>query len=60
MVQGYSQTQAGINDFQSKLIQSSQFHDVNLLFATNRKIGNMSVMDFKIAMQLHDDQKERP
>ena len=54
MMQGYAQTHAGINDFQTRLIQSNRFHDVDLKFATKRKIANMPVMDFKIVSQLSE------
>jgi len=55
IIQGYAKTNAGINDFQARLIQSTRFHNVDLKFVTKRKIANMSVMDFKIAFQLNDD-----
>ena len=52
IIQGYAKTNAGINDLQSRLIRSSGFHNVDLKFATKRRVANMSVMDFKIASQL--------
>ena len=54
MVQGYARAHAGINDFQARLIRSKRFHDVDLRFATKRKIANMPVMDFKIVLQLSE------
>ncbi|MCK5013309.1 MAG: PilN domain-containing protein [Candidatus Omnitrophica bacterium] len=53
MIQGYARTHSGVNDFQTRLIQSSRFHDVDLRFATKREIANMPVMDFKIVSQLN-------
>ncbi len=53
IVQGYARTHAQINDFQTRLIRSPQFHDVNLHFATGRQIARKPVMDFKIAMKMH-------
>jgi Tfp pilus assembly protein PilN len=57
-IQGYAQSHAGINDFQESLIRSKRFHDVDLKFATNRKIANKSVMDFKMALQLSDGEED--
>jgi len=51
-IQGYAESHALINDFQVRLIQSAQFHDVDLKFATKRKIANMPVIDFEIVSQL--------
>ena len=55
IIHGYVQEYTGINDFQTRLIQSSRFYDVDLKFATKRKIANRTVMDFKIALQLSPD-----
>lgn len=52
IISGYAEANAGINDFQARLIQSPGFHDIDLKFATKRKIAGMSVMDFKIASRL--------
>jgi len=52
IIQGYAKTNADINDLQARLIRSSGFHNVDLKFATKRRVANMSVMDFKIASQL--------
>ena len=59
-VQGYAWTNAGINELQACLIRSPLFHDVDLKFATSRKIADKSVMDFKIALQLDDNKREAP
>ena len=56
-IQGYAETHAGINDFQARLIRSERFHDVDLKFATKRKIAKMSVMDFKIVSRLNGYQE---
>lgn len=52
IIEGSAQTHADINAFQTGLIRSSRFHDVDLMFATNRKIANMMLVDFKVAFQL--------
>ena len=57
IIQGYAKNNASINDFQSRLIRSSEFHNVDLKFATKRRVANMSVMDFKIASQLGDSRE---
>ena len=57
VVQGYAKTHAEINDFQARLIRSSRFYNVDLQFATQRKINSVPVMDFKIAMRLYDDRR---
>ncbi|MCB9747411.1 MAG: pilus assembly protein PilM [Candidatus Omnitrophica bacterium] len=51
-IQGYAQTSTGVNDFQSRLVRSAIFNEVNLQFATKRKIFNMEVTDFKIISKL--------
>ncbi len=58
MIQGYARMHAGMNDLQARLIQSSLFHDVDLKFATKRKIAGISVMDFKIVLQLYNEREE--
>ena len=60
MIQGYARTHAGINELQTRLIRSSMFHGVDLKFATNRKIANRPVMDFKIALRLYNNKGEAP
>jgi len=59
IIQGYAKTNAGINDFQSRLIRSPGFHNVDLKFATKRRVANMPVMDFKIASQLGSGEEVR-
>ena len=54
-IQGYAQTSASVNDFQSKLVRSKTFQAVNLEFATKRRIFNMEVTDFKIVSQLKQE-----
>ena len=51
-IQGYAEQGSSVNDFQSSMVKSKVFHDVNLQFATKRKIFNMEVTDFKIVAQL--------
>ena len=48
MIRGYSRTNSEINDFQSRLIRTPGFHDVDLNFATKRFTGKQSVVDFKL------------
>jgi Tfp pilus assembly PilM family ATPase len=54
IVEGSAQTHADINDFQTGMIQSSYFQDVDLMFATKRRVANMEMVDFKIASRLGD------
>jgi len=51
-IQGYGETSASVNTFQSNLIQSSTFSNINLQFATKRRISGFDVTDFKITSQL--------
>lgn len=51
-IQGYAQTGTSVNNFQSTLVRSPVFSEVNLEFATKRKIFNMEVTDFKITSKL--------
>lgn len=51
-IQGYSQTSSAVNNFQQKLVGSDIFSEVNLQFATKRRIFNMDVTDFKIVTSL--------
>ena len=51
-IEGYAQTSSSVNEFQSNLVKSEYFNEVNLQFATKRKIIKMEVTDFKIVCQL--------
>ncbi len=53
-IQGYAQTSSSVSQFQKGLVESSVFQDVNLVFATKRKIFNMEVTDFKLICHLAD------
>lgn len=57
-IQGYAQTGSSVNDFQRKLVRSTVFGDVNLQYATKRKVFNMDVTDFKIDFKLTQMEKE--
>ncbi|HBR14544.1 MAG TPA: hypothetical protein DD723_03240 [Candidatus Omnitrophica bacterium] len=52
VIQGYGETSVSVNDFQANLVKSSVFKEINLEFATKRRIFNMDVTDFKITSQL--------
>ena len=51
-VQGYAQAATSVNNFQAGLVKSAAFAEVNLEYATKRKIFNMEVTDFKISFKL--------
>lgn len=51
-IQGYAQTSSSVNIFQKNLVRSSVLKDVNLQFATKRRIFNEDVTDFKIMAKL--------
>ncbi len=53
-IQGYAQSSAGVNAFQAALVNSPVFKELNLEFATKRKIFNVDVVDFKIVAQLKE------
>lgn len=52
--QGYAQTRSGVNNLQSGMIDSAWFKDVQLDYATQRKLGNVDVTDFRIHCRLAD------
>jgi Tfp pilus assembly protein PilN len=54
ILQGYAQTRSGVNNLQSGLIDSSWFQDVQLDYATKRKLGNVDVTDFRIHCRIAD------
>lgn len=57
-IQGYGQTNAGVNNFQGSLGQSQIFKEVSLEFATKRMIFNVNVVDFKIVAQLKEQNRK--
>lgn len=52
VIQGYSSISANVNQFQQSLLQSEIFEEVGLQFATNKKIFNQNVTDYKFICQL--------
>jgi Tfp pilus assembly PilM family ATPase len=52
ILQGYSQTSAAVNTFQGQLLKSNLFKEMNLEFATKRRIFDVDVVEFKIVSQL--------
>lgn len=51
-IQGYAQTSGGVSTLQTNMVNSSVFSEINLQFATQRRIFNMDVTDFKIVCKL--------
>ena len=51
-IEGYSKVRGSINAFQEKLVQSSQFQNIRLQFATKRTIFGEELIHFKINTQL--------
>lgn len=51
-IQGYAQLSGSVNSLQAGLVKSPMFTDVNLEYASKRKIFNMEVTDFKIILRL--------
>lgn len=58
IIQGYGQTSSSVNSFQNRLVRSEAFIDVNLQFATQRKIFNQEVTDFKITSFINREHKD--
>jgi type IV pilus assembly protein PilM len=56
-IQGFTSTSSSVNTFQSSLLKSPLFKDVNLQFATQRKIFNMDVTDFQITTVVKDKKR---
>lgn len=51
-LQGYAKLGSEVNTLQSNLVKSANFKEVNLQFATKRKIFNYELTDFKITLQI--------
>ncbi|MCA9400311.1 MAG: pilus assembly protein PilM [Candidatus Omnitrophica bacterium] len=51
-LQGYAQSSSSVNNLQEGLVQSEYFDEVNLRFATKRRISRMELTDFKFTMRL--------
>ena len=58
-LQGYARAGTSVNSFQAGLVKSAVFKEVNLEYATKRKIFNMEVTDFKLSFKVLDG-KEGP
>ena len=51
-IQGFSQSGTSVNNFQSQLVSSPMFKEVNLQYASRSRIFNQELTDFKITCQL--------
>lgn len=54
-LEGYGTSNNSVNNFQSGLVKSSLFKDVNLQYSTKRKIFNMEVADFRLTATVKDE-----
>ncbi len=52
-IKGISERRASVNDFQKELIASSLFKEVNLKYATQRKVFEGEIIDFKITCKVN-------
>ena len=52
IIQGYAEESSAVSEFQSQLVKSPAFEEVNLQFATKRKVFRHEVTDFKITLNL--------
>ena len=52
VIQGYSKSSLAVNTLQESLVRSDLFENVNLEFATKRRMYSQEVIDFKIVMKL--------
>ncbi|MBF0479686.1 MAG: pilus assembly protein PilM [Candidatus Omnitrophica bacterium] len=52
VIMGYAESDTAVNMFQSRMVQSKLLSDVNLQFATKRRIYNMELTDFKITAKI--------
>lgn len=50
--QGIAQSLSSVNTFQSQLVHSSMFKDVNLQYATQRRVFQGEITDFRIVAQI--------
>ena len=55
--QGFSESGSSVNDLRANMVKSRMFKEVNLQFATRRKLYKAEVIDFKITAVL-DDRKQ--
>lgn len=53
-VEGYSETGSSVNDLRANMVQSSMFKEVDLKFATKKKLYKTEIADFKIIAVLVD------
>jgi len=51
-IQGISEKRVDVNEFQKNLIGSPLFKDVNLKYATQRRVFEGEITDFKITCQI--------
>ena len=58
-IQGYSTKNSSVNLFQSNLVRSTVFKEVNLQFSTQRKIFNIDVTDFQITTRLKVKEEQK-
>jgi len=56
-MQGFSQSGTSVNNFQSQLVGSAMFKEVNLQYASRSRIFNQELTDFKITCQLFKGKK---
>lgn len=56
-LKGISEDGTSVNDFQNNLVQSSFFKDVNLQYATKRRVFQGEVTDFKITCSVVNPQE---
>ncbi|MDD3374460.1 MAG: PilN domain-containing protein [Candidatus Omnitrophica bacterium] len=55
IIQGISEERADVNEFQKNLIGAPSFKDVNLQYATQRRVFEGEITDFKITCKIDQD-----
>ncbi|OGX09576.1 MAG: hypothetical protein A2Y06_00155 [Omnitrophica WOR_2 bacterium GWA2_37_7] len=56
--QGFSESGSSVNDLRANMVKSRMFKEVNLQFATKRKLYKVEVIDFKITAVLDDREQD--
>ena len=51
-IQGYATLPSSVNNFQAGLLKANYLKEINLQFATKRRMFNQDIVDFKITAQL--------
>jgi len=55
VIHGYADSSASVNTFQSRLIESDDFQNIQLKFSTKRHVFTRDMAEFKIHLKFKQD-----